>query len=523
MRPAAVVLVVGVVIGQRPASADAATSSDDPWRIAILVANNGGNQTRVPLRYAEQDAADLAAVLTELGGFKPEDTYLLRGRALPDVRAAIAGVKARLAEARTSGRRVMTLLYFSGHSDGEALELGDDRWSFADVRQTLRDLGADVRIVIVDSCRSGALIGEKGRPGPTFDIRFSDDLATSGEAILTSSAAHEAALESRQIRASFFSHHLISGLRGAADSSGDGRVTLGEAYRYAFVNTLLATSNTLSGPQHPEYDFRLTGRGELVLTDVLAPGAKLLLPSAFDAIVIADADRHHLVAELGNESARRIALPAGRYVIQGRREGRTLQIAVALREGESREIAAAELSPTRGAQVVAKGDDLVEIEAPARVARREGDAAVGVGVGLGITRGAADAVPWVGALRLEGAFGRRRGWLLHLDLASGRATGFRESAGYLAGGYFLGLARGRVAARAGWQVMAGPIVQALDTGPRYWTTAVGTGPWIDGAVALGHGVSVGLSLGASGVALRRDQAMQIALWPSAAAAVRLEL
>jgi hypothetical protein len=504
-----------MVIAQRPASAD------EPWRIAILVANNRGNETRVPLRYAEQDATDLAAVLTELGGFKPEDTYLLRGRSLPDVRAAIAGVKARLPAARASGRRVVTLLYFSGHSDGEALELGDDRWSFADVRRTLLDLGSDVRIVIVDSCRSGALLGEKGRPGPTFDIRFSDDLATSGEAILTSSAAHEAALESRQIRASFFSHHLISGLRGAADSSGDGRVTLGEAYRYAFVNTLLATSNTLSGPQHPEYDYRLTGRGELVLTDVLAPGAKLLLPSAFDRIVIADADRHRLVAELGGESARRIALPAGRYVIQGRREGRTLQIAVALAQGESREIAASELSPARGAQVVAKGDDLIEVAAPARAAGREAEATVGVG--LGVTRGAADALPWVGALRLEGAFGRRRGWLLHLDLASGRAAGFRESAGTLGGGYFVGLDRGRVAARAGWQVMAGPIVQALDAGPRYWTTAVGTGPWIEGVVALGHGLSVDLSVGASGVALRRDRAMQLAIWPSAVAAVRLDL
>jgi len=510
------VVLVGVVIGQRPARAD------EPWRIAVLVANNQGNQGRAPLRYAEQDAGDLGAVLTELGGFRREDTYLLRGRSLAEVRATVAGVKARLAEARASGRRVVTLLYFSGHSDGEALELGDDRWPFADVRQTLLDLGAEVRIVIVDSCRSGALLREKGgRPGPTFDIRFNDDLATSGEAILTSSAAHEAALESRQIRASFFSHHLISGLRGAADSSGDGRVTLEEAYRYAFVNTLLATSNTLSGPQHPEYDYRLSGRGELVLTDVLAPGAKLLLPAAFDRIVIAAADRHQLIAELGNASARRIALPAGRYIIQGRKEGRTLQLAVDLKQGQSREIAASELTVSRGAEVVAKGDDLADIEAPAPVPDRGGEIAVAVGVG--VTRGAADALPWVGALRLEGALGRQRGWLLHLDLASGRAAGFRETAGYLGAGYFLGLERGRIAARAGWQVMGGPVVQALDAGPRYSTIAFGTGPWIDGALALARRISVDLSVGASGVALRRDGGMQLALWPMAAAALRLEL
>ena len=54
--------------------------------------------------------------------------------------------------------------------------------------------------------------------------------------MITSSAAREAALESAEIEASFFSHHLISGLRGAADTSGDGLVTLAEAYQYAFTH-----------------------------------------------------------------------------------------------------------------------------------------------------------------------------------------------------------------------------------------------------------------------------------------------
>jgi hypothetical protein len=509
------VVLATVIAARGPARAD------EPWRIAVLVANNRGNQGRTPLRYAEQDAADLAAVLGELGGFKAADTYLLRGRSLVDVRAVVGGLKARLAAARASGRRVVMLLYFSGHSDGEALELGDDRWPFADVRQTLLEIGAEIRIVIVDSCQSGALLREKGgRPGPAFDIRFNDDLATSGEAILTSSAAHEAALESRQIRASFFSHHLISGLRGAADSSGDGRVTLGEAYRYAFVNTLLATSNTLSGPQHPEYDYRLTGRGELVLTDVLTRGAKLLLPSNFDRIVIADTNRQHLIAELTNASARRIALPAGRYVVEGRREGRTLQVAVELKEGESREITAAELRPSHGAEVVAKGDDLVAVQAaPAPPAASH----LALGAGFGVLRGAADALPWVGALRLEGALGQARGWLLRADLASGRAAGFRESAGYAGLGYFVGFWRGPFVARAGWQIVGGPILQAVDSGARYWTTAAGTGPWLDGAVAIGRRVSLGVSLGADGVLLRRDRAVQAVLWPVAGGTIRFDL
>jgi hypothetical protein len=339
-------------------AAPMALRAEEARRIGVLVGNNRGPADRPPLRYADDDASELAAVLTDLGGFRHDDVYVLREQPLPVVRSTIAAVRRKILAARASSRRVVLLFYFSGHSDGQALELGEERWEFADVRRALQELGADVRIAIIDSCKSGALLAEKGAaPGPTFDIRFTDDLATSGEAVLTSSAAHEAALESGEIRSSFFSHHFISGLRGAADASGDGRVTLGEAYRYAFVSTLVATSNTLSGPQHPEYDYRLTGRGELVLTDLVARGAKLWLPEGFDQLLIADQGRGRLVAELGNTSARRLALPAGRYLVQGRRKGRVFEASVDLQEGARRELAAADLAPTRVAGGTAKGGD----------------------------------------------------------------------------------------------------------------------------------------------------------------------
>ena len=40
---------------------------------------------------------------------------------------------------------------------------------------------------------------------------------------------------------------------------------LAEAYQYAFVRTLRSTSDTTVGPQHPAYDYHLTGQGDLVL------------------------------------------------------------------------------------------------------------------------------------------------------------------------------------------------------------------------------------------------------------------
>jgi hypothetical protein len=494
--------------------------TEEPLRIALLVANNRGAAARAPLRYAEQDAGELAKVLVELGGFRSDDVHLVQGQPLIATRAALDRMRARMAGERKQARKVVLLFYYSGHSDGQALELGADRWLFADVRRTLHELGADVRLAIVDSCRSGGLLAEKGgTPGAPFDIRFTDDLATSGEAILTSSAADELALESREIRASFFSHHLISGLRGAADSSGDGRVTLGEAYRHAFVNTLLATSNTLNGPQHPGYDYRLAGKGELVLTDFLNHGARLKLPDSFDQILIADAGRRQLVAELTPMSSRRIALPAGRYVIHGRRAGQNHEAQVELKDGETRDVRLAEFVVSRESTAFIKGDDpvvLTAAPAPAPPPSRPQ-----ITLGLGVARGAASALPWLGAARLEaGRPGESSQWSLRIDVATGRTEAFRESTVAVGVAYQWLLRRGRATARAGVLASGGPIVQAVDGASSYWSLRIGAGPALAASYeVVPRWLQVGAAVEVEGVRLRRDRSVAPALWPAAALTV----
>ena len=54
---------------------------------------------------------------------------------------------------------------------------------------------------------------------PVDDVR--------GTAFIASTAVGEAAQESQALGGSFFTHHLETGLRGAADADGDGLVTLG--------------------------------------------------------------------------------------------------------------------------------------------------------------------------------------------------------------------------------------------------------------------------------------------------------
>ena len=68
------------------------------------------------------------------------------------------------------------------------------------------------------------------------DVSAAQDVE--GHAFLTSSSADEAAQESDRIGGSFFTHYLITGLRGGADANADGKVTLGEAYQFAFAETV---------------------------------------------------------------------------------------------------------------------------------------------------------------------------------------------------------------------------------------------------------------------------------------------
>ena len=172
-------------------------------------------------------------------------------------------------------------VYYSGHADEQGLLLGDDRYSYRTLRDRLDEIPADVRIAVLDACASGAFTRIKsGKPRPAFLVDESADMR--GHAFLTSSAATEAAQESDRIRASYFTHYLVSGFRGAADLSGDGKVTLNEAYQFAFTETLGRTVDTKGGAQHPSYDISLSGTGDVVMTDLRQTTATLVLAEELD-------------------------------------------------------------------------------------------------------------------------------------------------------------------------------------------------------------------------------------------------
>ena len=215
-------------------------------RLVLAVGANNGGVDRELLRYAVTDAETFVRVLEEMGGLDPADVLLLRDPDLAAFQRGLHELQRRVSAANRRGDRLEVLLYYSGHADEEGLLLAGDHLDYPQLRRELGVASADVHIAVLDACASGAITRTKGgQRQQSFLIDESFDMR--GYAFLTSSSADEAAQESDAIRASFFDYYLVSGLRGAADVTGDGRVTLNEAYQFVFAETLARTTGTTVG------------------------------------------------------------------------------------------------------------------------------------------------------------------------------------------------------------------------------------------------------------------------------------
>lgn len=290
-------------------------------RFALVAGANDGGAGRAVLRFAVRDARSFASVLAELGGVSHEDITLLEEPDVTTLLSTLHGFAPRM-QAAAEVDRVELVFYYSGHSDEEGLLLGNERLGYRELRALVDELPADVRIVVLDSCSSGALTRLKGGVRrPPFLLDASSKVK--GHAFLTSSSEDEAAQESDRVGGSFFTHYLVSGLRGAADASGDGKVTLTEAYHYAFQETLRRTERSAAGPQHASYDIRLVGTGDLVMTDLRTGAADLELSAPLHGRVLVRHADGTLLAEVRKLDGRTrvLSVPPGSYRVHVEGEG----------------------------------------------------------------------------------------------------------------------------------------------------------------------------------------------------------
>jgi hypothetical protein len=327
-------------------------------RFALVIGNDAGDRDEQELRYAELDADRLAATLGELGGFASDDIVTLRGRDADSVRSALIALNDRI---RTSGGSdAMLVVYYSGHADADALHLGTSNLPLTQIEQLVRGSPAAFRLLIVDACRSGALTRVKGaRAVAPVPVVLGDTLAADGVVFWTASAESEEAQESDSIKGSFFSHFLVSGLAGPADSDDDGAVTTTEAYDYARAATLRATSRTLAGTQHPTFRDELAGRSPVALTHPgqLGPKqARVVVPEERDVLVLAGSAQGPVIAEVGaHDKVRKLSLRAGTYFVRERMESHLLEGTIKVGAGDTLAVDDSQLSRVEYTRVAAKG------------------------------------------------------------------------------------------------------------------------------------------------------------------------
>lgn len=222
------------------------------WAVVIGAAR----YTHMPvLSYTDDDAYQLFAFLkSPEGGALPDNQI----RLLIDEDATHQGiVNAMRSVFLRADENDMILFYFSGHGlEGAFLPVDYDGRNNLLEHEQIRDLlslsQAKHKLILADACHSGSLLAARAPLHITVqDYYKALDASKGGMALLLSSKGEEYSLEDRGLRSGIFSHFLIRGLKGEANTDGDKMVTIRELFYFVHQRVRQYTGNvqtpTLTG------------------------------------------------------------------------------------------------------------------------------------------------------------------------------------------------------------------------------------------------------------------------------------
>jgi hypothetical protein len=286
VRLAALLALVAALVGVGARSAwaadEAAAAGSQPLalrsrepvrRFALVIGNNSTlDPSQAPLRFADDDAARMAEVLLEVGvdvellaafdrdtqAVFPEIVAGSRAPTPSAVEAAWERLVRRMQEAADGGARVELLFFYSGHgdvgSDGQGyLTLQAGKLTRTDLfRKILEMSPADANHLVIDACRSEQFVLSRGGDRPWKPDRADADAtgevqryldrshlgAFPNTCVVLAHSADQQTHEWEHYRGGIFSHQVISGLRGAADLNGDGRI------EYSELGAFVAAANS---------------------------------------------------------------------------------------------------------------------------------------------------------------------------------------------------------------------------------------------------------------------------------------
>jgi hypothetical protein len=338
------------------ATATALASKAKAKRFALVIGSNRSlDKKQAPLRYADDDAAKIAALLEDAAVEVTLLTTLDRDSQadFPDragatqaatkaaLRSAWAAMQSRMQDARDDGAGVELLIYYSGHGDvgpdGQGfLTLDDGKFTRADLfGEILAGSIAQHNHILIDACRSEQFVLSRGANRWKSDQaqggygeavrRYLDEHqlgAFPNTGVILAHSVDQQTHEWERYRGGIFTHELVSGLRGGADINGDGHIEYSELG--AFV---AAANSSVDDPRArlqvvvrpPADDER---RPLLVHAPLLGKRTLLLTDELSDLWSIEDA-RGVRIADLRRSGERPgyLRLPAGELYVARERPG----------------------------------------------------------------------------------------------------------------------------------------------------------------------------------------------------------
>jgi uncharacterized caspase-like protein len=227
---------------------------------AVVVGISEYKDETIPdLSYASVDARALYEVLTDRSkvGLKRENVRLLL-----DSEATLIGIREAVWDwLYTRAKRDSTIIiFFAGHGGLDRDRLGtqsdglmkfilphdarrDALYATAistqDFMNMLNALASERVVMFFDSCYSGGMVQSpvrsvvaKGFRAGEVEANPFEALKGRGRIVITASKPNQPSLEHGSLKHGIFTYYLVEALSGAADSDGDGYVTVLELYRY---------------------------------------------------------------------------------------------------------------------------------------------------------------------------------------------------------------------------------------------------------------------------------------------------
>jgi len=204
------------------------------WAVIVGVA---AYNSMPSLRYTDDDAYKIYAFLKSPEGGALPDSQI---KVLIDDSATKKGILDSMEELfAKADKNDMVMLYFSGHGLAGSFIPHDfdgsrNRINHSDIEAIFQKSQAKHKVVYADACYSGSYeVGEKSIMGSKMkDFYTKLENTSSSTALMMSSRKNEISLEFLGLKQGVFSHFLIKGLGGEADTDKNKIVSMEELFDY---------------------------------------------------------------------------------------------------------------------------------------------------------------------------------------------------------------------------------------------------------------------------------------------------